>query len=65
MQQEDRVIALRDNQPAAVSLSSAFAALGESLKQAVSKMDDVHLEIDTSGPLMHMKFRAYRHRDNR
>jgi len=63
--QEDKVIALmRDNQPAAVSLSSAFAALGESLRKAVGQMDDVSLEVDVSGHLMHMRFRAYKHRQN-
>jgi hypothetical protein len=58
---EDRVIALHDNQP--VSLTSAFATLGESLRKAVGQMDDVSLEVDAVGAALHMKFRAYK-RDN-
>ena len=62
MPQEDRVIALRDTHP--TSLSAALATLGESLEKATAKMDDVSLEIDVSGTLMHLRLRAYKHRDN-
>ena len=58
--EDDRVVALRNG--TTPTLAETLAMLDQGLQRAASAMDDVSLEVDVTGPRLHLKFRAYKHR---